>query len=829
MHSLRFPLLRLLLVFALVGAGHTTAHAAPQAETEAAAIADSDGNAEAAPAPIAVADIASRISDDERFAEDVILRARDSDAIVRLTPRLAAIERSASAKAKLFRRDELMRLPVLRLESLERHWAFDARQFAYWQLDLKTATTQYTEDAGEIARRRGDWIATRAQAAKGNLPTALSGRIDAMIAQLDQAERALSVPLLKQIELGRRANRLDASIRAGQKGVTAAIDHIDSRLVRMDAPPLWALGRDAGEDAQPLSAIGTGLGIELEFLKQYGSADIGNQRALHILQWLLLAVLLWLALLARRGRLPTAAHPDYGQVLRRPLSSWVLLAMMGVLAFEPNAPLLVHQIAMLAALIPVLRMLPPRTRERFGAWPMIATAFYLLERLGFLFTANALIYRSYLLGLALCSMALILWMLHRARAHRRTTPATTTDRMLHGIAVVSVALLATAAASNLFGNVSLAETLASGIIDSAYMALALHASVNVAAALVHACLHFAGRAGIRIIGDSSEALSRSIARGLGVAAALGWVIFALQRFRIWRPLYALAKDVLQHPFAFGELSITLGNVLVFVIAVAVALLSARTVRSLLRHEVLPKMSLPRGVDNSIASLSYYAMLMLGLLLALSAAGFKVGQLAFVFGALGVGIGLGLQDVVKNFVSGLILMFERPIQPGDVIDIGGTNGRVRQIGMRSTTVTTFEGADVVVPNGMLLSEKLTNWTLLDRRRRLEVPVGVAYGSDVPKVMALLQAATVATPGVAPTPAPAVLFSGMGGSALEFSVRAWTHDYDEWVLVRSALVTRLHAALVDAGIDIPYPQQDIHLRSVPDGWPAAPHEPERDAPA
>lgn len=771
-----------------------------------------------APAAVPVGDIASRISDDERFVEEVRLRAAGADPVKRLGPGLAAIERSVDGKMRLFRNEELMQLPVMRLESLERHWKFDARQFAVWREEMKLATSGPTSDAQEIARRRADWIATRDSATEARLPEALRARVDAIIVQLDGAEVALSGPLVKQIELARRANRLEARIAAGQDSVVAAIKHIDRRLMRIDAKPMWAM-TDDGDGERALEGLRTGLQIEMDFLRQYGAADAGNQRALHVLQVLLLVGLLWLARRARRGDLATTAHPSYGRVLRRPFSSWLLLAMMAVPLFEPNAPLLLHQFAMLLALLPVLRMLPPEARGLFGAWPMAVTAFYLLQRLEFLLLANPSLYRWYLFGLAMLAMLLTLWLLWRAHRQQGAVPQSRALRWLRIGAWIGVGLLAVSALSNLFGNVSLAETLVSALIDSSYIALVLYAGVNVASALAHAGLHLAAGAGVRVVGDSAETIARIIARGLGIAALLGWLVFTMQQFRIWRPAYSLARDVLQHAFTFGEISISLGNVLVFAIAVVVAFLAARAVRYLLRHEVLPKMSLPRGVDNSVASLSYYAMLMLGLLLALSAAGFKVGQLAFVFGALGVGIGLGLQDVVKNFVSGLILMFERPIQPGDVVDVSGTNGTVRMIGMRSTTISTFEGADVVVPNGMLLSEKLTNWTLLDRRRRLEVPVGVAYGSDVPAVMALLRETVEQTRGVAMSPAPAVLFTGLGASALEFSVRAWTHEYDDWVRIRSDLVSRIHAALVGAGIEIPFPQQDLHLRGVPEGWPAA----------
>ena len=265
-------------------------------------------------------------------------------------------------------------------------------------------------------------------------------------------------------------------------------------------------------------------------------------------------------------------------------------------------------------------------------------------------------------------------------------------------------------------------------------------------------------------------------------------------------------------FQIGEIGISLGHVLVFFVSIYVAFWAAKATRYLLQEEVLTRMSLPRGVGNSVASLTYYAVLLLGGLVALTAAGFKMTQLAFIFGALGVGIGFGLQNVVNNFVSGLILMFERPIQPGDVVEITGTSGRVREIGMRATTIKTFDGADVVVPNGTLLSEKLTNWTLLDRNRRLDIDIGVAYGSDPAALSALLQKTALQTPGIVSSPEPVVLFLGFGASALNFGIRAWTYDYDNSATIRSDLVTRIYGALNQAGIEMPFPQQDIHLRSV-----------------
>jgi small-conductance mechanosensitive channel len=336
-----------------------------------------------------------------------------------------------------------------------------------------------------------------------------------------------------------------------------------------------------------------------------------------------------------------------------------------------------------------------------------------------------------------------------------------------------------------------------------------YAGVNVSIALLRLLLR-------RPVGRLARGHGRSrvnlLVRLMTLAAAGSWVIYAMDNFRILRPTYAVVGAALSREFALGEISISLGHVLIFLVSSILVFWTARGVRLLLHDEVLPRMSLPRGVGNSVASLSYYGLLLAGFLLALSAAGFKVSELTLVFGALGVGVGFGLQSVVNNFVSGLILMFERPIQPGDVIEIRGMSGRVADIGMRATRIRTFEGADVVVPNGSLLSESLTNWTLLDSSRRIDVSVGVSYESDPARVSELLKETVVQTAGVAAQPGPEVFFTGFGASSLDFVVRAWTYEYDSWVRIRSDLVTRVHAALAKAGIAIPYPQHDLHLRSV-----------------
>jgi len=441
------------------------------------------------------------------------------------------------------------------------------------------------------------------------------------------------------------------------------------------------------------------------------------------------------------------------------------------------------------------------------------TALYLLYQLSFLLVGVPLVLRLHLMVIGVLTLATLLWLLLRRRGDGATQTARPRQYVfVRAAAWAAAAALLVALAANLVGNLSLAEVLTGGVLDSGYVGLALYAGASVLNAILALLLARRGQTRFSVVTQHAGPLLQSVGRLVNVTAFVTWVVIVLNEFRVYRPIEHWARVLLTYPIGIGAISITLGSVLLFLVSVWVAFWLAKTLRVVLRDEVLPKMELPRGVGNSVSTLTYYGVLTIGVMIALAAAGFRLSELAFVVGALGVGIGFGLQNVVNNFVSGLILMFERPIQPGDVIEVSGTSGKVREIGMRATTLTTFEGADVVVPNGTLLSEKLINWTLSDMNRRLDVNVGVAYGSDPKRVLALLEEVAVTTPGVSREPAPAVIFTGFGPSSLDFGLRAWTNDFDNWVAIRSALAVRVHDALVAAGISIPFPQHDLHLKSV-----------------
>jgi len=242
------------------------------------------------------------------------------------------------------------------------------------------------------------------------------------------------------------------------------------------------------------------------------------------------------------------------------------------------------------------------------------------------------------------------------------------------------------------------------------------------------------------------------------------------------------------------------------------------VRFILEREVFPRLPLRPGVGYAIATFIRWAIYIVGVMLTLAALGLDSTRITVLAGALSVGIGFGLQTVVNNFVSGIILIVERPVAVGDLVEIGPLLGEIQRIGIRSSSVRTTQGAEVIVPNSDFASKEVINWTRSDRQRRYDIDVGVAYGSDPTEVMRLLEEAAREVPEVMPYPAPMAMFKNFGDSSLDFRVLAWVRTVDLGLKAQTAIRVAVLRKLDAAGIAIPFPQRDVYLHAVGEAAPA-----------
>ncbi len=265
-------------------------------------------------------------------------------------------------------------------------------------------------------------------------------------------------------------------------------------------------------------------------------------------------------------------------------------------------------------------------------------------------------------------------------------------------------------------------------------------------------------------------------------------------------------------FTIGNVTISFVDIVVSIVVFVAVLVATRVIQRTLTNKVLPLTRLLPSVQHSISAAMGYVGLIIAITAGFTAIGFDLTNLAIIAGALSVGIGFGLQNVVNNFVSGIILLIERPIKIGDWISVAGHEGFVRNISVRAIEMQTFQRAAVIIPNSELLSAPVINWTHKDRLGRVEVKVGVAYGSDTEKVRDILLACANAHDGLFASPEPFVLFQDFGGSSLDFELRGFLRDVEQISRVASELRFAIDKAFREAGIEIPFLQTDIHLRDI-----------------
>ena len=281
---------------------------------------------------------------------------------------------------------------------------------------------------------------------------------------------------------------------------------------------------------------------------------------------------------------------------------------------------------------------------------------------------------------------------------------------------------------------------------------------------------------------------------------------------IWgvpRALLEQLSQIFLGGFEIGGLLLspmTLGGALiVFVLLLA----GVRLLRSFLSQRVLVQTKLDSGLRDALSTVSGYIGVFIALLAALSVLGFDFSKIALVLGGLSVGIGFGLQHIVSNFISGLILLFQRPIKAGDWVVVGHHQGYVKHIDAISTEIQTFDNASVLVPNSTMASTEVLNWTHKNTLGRVIVAVGVSYDADVEQVREILLACAEAHPDILSKPEPRVVFQNFGDSALEFDIRFYIREIDTLMRVASEMRFAIRKAFADAGIVIPFPQHDVHL--------------------
>jgi potassium-dependent mechanosensitive channel len=415
------------------------------------------------------------------------------------------------------------------------------------------------------------------------------------------------------------------------------------------------------------------------------------------------------------------------------------------------------------------------------------------------------LFRIYWAGTALTGM--LLFSLWAKQMRGRKLPG---KGYFSGCLRVGAFVMAMVAAAQVAGFVSLSENLLITTMNIAVLIASVFLLLQINSMMIVLLLGHSLIADMAFIRRFGKELGVRITAIMKVAIWGTAIVFLMPIVGVYSSVGKAFEKLFLSSVTIGSTSLSLLLVLMAALVLYLSSFISWIIRAILETEVFHRMQVDRGAGQSITKLLHYFLIFIGFLISMGLIGIDLKSFAVLGGALGIGIGFGLQNIVNNFLSGLILLFERPVRVGDRIEADSQLGIVKKIGLRSTVIETLDQAQLIVPNSQLISEKVTNWTHSGTVARLKIPVGVAYGSDMDLVFDVLTAAAQANPHVLPEPKPLALLRGFGESCLNIELHAWLSNVNEIRRAQSEISREILRRFGEAGIDIPFPQQDVRLQ-------------------
>lgn len=595
-----------------------------------------------------------------------------------------------------------------------------------------------------------------------------------------------------------RSNLLLARISSQLNRLGIRRETLAGRSWQKEVPFMWEMSPDKRVQADVISYSTSRTGIALRL---YLQNRLGN------LAILLAAISVSSVFLYSLRKVLQEEHllhePAVGQlVLRYPVLSATILSVSTLQFIFPDPPavftVLVNFISALCLTIVFRHLIHVRWMLN---WLIFLVLFVFSSAVNLLLVGSVA-ERWIMLALALAGIAISIYSLLGDRTRL-------TERRLLYFVILVMIMEVLAVGTNLFGRYNLAKNLMTTGYLSLVVAVVFLWTVRFINEGLELSFHVYTLKDRKLFSINFEKVGTRAPHWLYGLLVVGWLVMVFRNFYAYRLISEPLSEFVLQPRIIGEYSFSIAAILTFILIMLIAAVVSRIVSFFASDR--PQTKGEGGGLGSLLLLVRIFIFSLGLFLAFAAAGIPVDKVTIILGALSVGIGFGLQTLVNNLVSGLILAFERPVNVGDIVEVNGQAGVMKSIGFRSSRISTWDGADVIMPNGDLLAGHLINWTGGDTRRRATIDLHVAYGSDLAKVERIIKEILKNEPKVIAFPEPAISFQGFGESALTIQILFWVSHFRERGAASSLIVVAIDAAFSEHNITIPFPQRDIHQRN------------------
>lgn len=783
------------------------------------------------PTPFATSDIISNAEATEKKLKEIQTSISESPSVQVIAEELPKLKQELDSRSTETTQILSARPSLETLRMTEQDWLGLTKNIAVWQKDVKAQIGILDQQIEELKSQNEVWQKTLdalQNSAQSNsdilantnvseeiaaaVPPEVLQRINEIIAAVAKTQKQIEEKRGQLLALQTRISEQETRINDTLLIIKEVREEALTHLFTQDSPAIWN-ARRTNSTAGIFTEAKNSYTAQLGTLNQYAFRR-SSGFVLHAVIFLtFFGILIW----ARRRIRPLVIEDEELQtafsVFEMPIAGALILSIMLSGWIYPQAPRILSSILGAAALVPGIIYLR-RILEK-PLFPILDAlmVFYFIDQLRQITATLPLLSRVLFLAEMAGAIIFLVWFLRSKRlSNRIEVKHQQIFTVIKKAIPYFLGLFAISFLANLLGFVSLSNVIGNGVLGSSYIALILYTAIQIVKSLLVFALRVKPISTLGMVKNYRPTIQKKIFHALTWLGIIAWGILTLNLFSVRETLFNYLSDWLTAELVVGSIAISLSDVIIFAITVWLAFALSRLIRFILEEDVYPRVDLAGGIPYAISTMLHYVILVVGFVMAIAALGFDLTKFTILAGAFGVGLGFGLQNIVNNFVSGLILLFERPVKVGDTVQLGEHQGDLNGIGLRASVLRKVDGSEVIVPNSKLISEEVINWTLSDQQRRIDINVGAAYGNDPEHIIELLTKVAMANDNILKTPPPRTLFVGFGENSLDFQLRAWTDDTDQWIIIKSELAVGVHKVLSEENIEIPFPQRDMNLKIV-----------------
>ncbi|MEA1892966.1 MAG: mechanosensitive ion channel [Campylobacterota bacterium] len=737
-----------------------------------------------------------------------------------VTPSKKIVELQSSVKPYADSLDDFLKAPNYQdfstqntrdLQKMQSEIAIYIKQLKQWEIILKDRITLYDENRKILSQHSALWSQTHINAINQDTPEVILQHITSVIVSIEELSNNLKIKYDTTLINSQILTTYMLKLQDINTALAKEEELIRNRIFFQNEPTLFTMFSiydiSLWEFIHNIDKV-----IIEKYNESYTYVQTNPELTIKFILSLFASILFigYFNFLYRKNRLFVLAESSGKKAfyfLKKPFSTLIIFAVLGATAIFTNQPKSFVEIELLLLIIPVISIFSTVINKELHRYIYTFFMLYIL----YIIDKNSIDYEleSRILMLLITVSLLVYNILLLKNKVLCFIKYQSIIKLGNFILMIFILLLLVAIGSNLYGSVMLCNRILHGILTIFYASMIFYTIYLVLTGYVVIIFRRRISSASSTIDLYSQKIEKTIKILIQIWMFSWWLLVVSKITGAYPFIINFRGDFLALSWQVSNITISVQSIFDFLIIVVATWVIARFTKTILEIEVFARFNFPRGVPTAVLTTINYLIVISGAVIAFSSLGISSQQFALIFGALGVGIGFGLRNIIANFVSGIIMVFERPVQIGDTIEVDGTMGSVQSIGARSSVIKTFDGSEVIIPNADFIAKEIINWTLSNEHRRKTVEFKVALGNDIEKILEIIKDVAISHPDVLKDPAPLATFKGFGEYHLSFKLYFWLSD--NLIVAHSEISIEIYRKLQEAEIEMPVPITNVKQAS------------------